>query len=104
MYYDKAKDEPTSQSPWFNVEPTHPFNVGYDFNHSSPLVQKMIDSVLNYWTSEFRFDGYRFDLSKGFTQTYTLGNVGLWSSYDQDRINNIKRISSNFGVISLEDM
>ena len=56
----------------------------------------MIDSVLNYWTSEFRFDGYRFDLSKGFTQNYTLGNVGLWSSYDQDRINNIKRISSNF--------
>ena len=96
LYYDKAKDEPTSQSPWFNVEPTHPFNVGYDFNHSSPLVHKMIDSVLNYWTSEFRFDGYRFDLSKGFTQNYTLGNVGLWSSYDQDRINNIKRISSNF--------
>ncbi len=95
LYYDKGRDEATSQSPWFNPEATHPFNVGYDFNHSSPLVQAMVDSVLDYWTSEFRFDGYRFDLSKGFTQFNSLGNVGLWSNYDWDRINNIKRISTN---------
>ena len=50
---------------WFNTIATHPFNVGYDFNHSSPLVHAMVDSVLDYWTSEFKFDGYRFDLSKG---------------------------------------
>ena len=95
LYYDKGRDEPTSQSPWFNNIATHPFNVGYDFNHSSPLVHAMVDSVLDYWTSEFKFDGYRFDLSKGFTQFNSLGNVGLWSNYDWDRINNIKRIATN---------
>jgi len=95
LYYDKGKDEPTQQSPWFNVDATHPFNVGYDFNHSSAYVHNMVDSVLDYWTSEFRFDGYRFDLSKGFTQFNSVGNVGLWSNYDVDRINNIKRISNN---------
>ena len=104
LYYDKGKDEPTSQSPWFNTTATHPFNVGYDFNHSSPLVHAMIDSVLDYWTSEFKFDGYRFDLSKGFTQFNSLGNVGLWSNYDWDRINNIKRIATNCGKITPESM
>ena len=95
LYYDKARDMATNQSPWFNPEAKHPFNVGYDFNHSSPLVHNMIDSVLDYWTSEFKFDGYRFDLSKGFTQFNSLGNVALWSNYDLDRINNIKRITTN---------
>ena len=95
LYYDKGRDEPTSQSPWFNPTPTHPFNVGYDFNHSSPLVHTFIDSALNYWTTEFKFDGYRFDLSKGFTQFNSGNDVGLWSSYDLDRINNIKRIATN---------
>ena len=95
LYYDEGRDQATSQSPWFNPEATHPFNVGYDFNHSSPLVHAMVDSVLDYWTTEFRFDGYRFDLSKGFTQLNTVGNVSLWSNYDLDRINNIKRIANN---------
>ncbi len=95
LYYDKGIDQPSNQSPWFNPQATHPFNVGYDFNHASPLVHNMIDSVLDYWISEFKFDGYRFDLSKGFTQFNSLGNVSLWSNYDLERINNIKRISTN---------
>lgn len=95
LYYDKGKDVPNSQSPWFNETPKHPFNVGYDFNHSSPYVQTFIDSVLDYWTKEYKFDGYRFDLSKGFTQFNSLGNVALWGNYDITRINNIKRISNN---------
>ncbi|PLX00460.1 MAG: alpha-amylase, partial [Marinilabiliales bacterium] len=35
---------------------------------------------------EFNIDGYRFDLSKGFTQTNTLGNTNLWGQYDASRI------------------
>ena len=31
-------------------------------------------------------DGYRIDLSKGLTQTYTLGDVGAWNGYDQSRV------------------
>lgn len=95
MYYDIGKDEPTLENPWFNTVPTHPFNVGYDFNHSSPYVQALADSVLDYWTTNFRFDGYRFDLSKGLTQFNSLGDVGLWGNYDLERVNNIKRITNN---------
>ena len=95
LYYDIGKDEPTFESPWFNIVPTHPFNVGYDFNHSSSYVQAFADSVLDFWTTNFRFDGYRFDLSKGLTQFNSLGDVGLWSNYDLERVNNIKRITNN---------
>ena len=31
-------------------------------------------------------DGFRLDLSKGFTQNYTLGDINAWSVYDQSRI------------------
>ena len=95
LYYDIGKDEPTSESPWFNTQPTHPFNVGYDFNHSSPYVQAFTDSVLDFWTTNFRFDGYRFDLSKGLTQFNSIGDVALWGNYDIERVNNIKRITNN---------
>ncbi|GIS04555.1 MAG: hypothetical protein CM15mP107_1750 [Bacteroidota bacterium] len=29
---------------------------------------------------------FRFDLSKGYTQNYTLGDINAWSVYDQSRI------------------
>jgi hypothetical protein len=31
MYFDNGK--PAANSPWFNPDPTHPYNVCYDFNH-----------------------------------------------------------------------
>ena len=37
-------------------------------------------------------DGYRFDLSKGFTQTVNT-DVGLWSNYDQSRVNILTRMA-----------
>jgi hypothetical protein len=48
--------------------------------------------VLKYWVEEFKIDGFRFDLSKGFTQNNTGSDVGLWGKYDQSRINIIDRM------------
>ena len=48
--------------------------------------------VCQYWLQEFRFDGYRFDLSKGFTQRNSGNDVGAWGSYDASRITIWKRI------------
>lgn len=82
-----------AQSPYYNVEATHPFNVGYDFNHESLATQYFVDRVNRYWLEEYRFDGYRFDLSKGFTQTNSGSNVGAWSNYDASRIALLKRMA-----------
>ncbi|MFN5091767.1 MAG: alpha-amylase family glycosyl hydrolase [Bacteroidota bacterium] len=90
MYFDpNAGDygQPTAENPWFNQTPKHDFNVGYDFNHESSRTRDFCKRVLAYWMNEFHVDGYRFDLSKGFTQNYTLGNIGAWGAYDQSRIN-----------------
>lgn len=78
-----------STNPWFNITPTHPYNVGYDFNHESPHTQQFTKDVIAFWMEEFRVDGFRFDLSKGFTQKNSgtdEGAVQQWSAYDASRI------------------
>jgi 1,4-alpha-glucan branching enzyme len=93
MYFDESTSKPTAESPWFNVDPTHPFNVGYDFNHESLYTKRYVDDVNRYWLTEFHFDGFRFDLSKGFTQVNNPNDVGAWSAYDQSRINILTRMA-----------
>ena len=44
-----------------------------------------MDDVLKYWLTEYHIDGFRFDLSKGFTQRYTT-TISAWSAYDASRI------------------
>ncbi|MCB0681020.1 MAG: hypothetical protein KDC32_08815, partial [Saprospiraceae bacterium] len=83
LYFD---GKPTPESPYFNVDATHPFNVGYDFNHESEATRRYIDQVMTYWLEEFRVDGFRFDLSKGFTQVNNPDDVGAWGQYDASRI------------------
>ncbi|MBF9237957.1 T9SS type A sorting domain-containing protein [Hymenobacter sp. BT683] len=84
MYFENGK--PTPQNPWFNPDATHPFNVGYDFNHESPFTKYFSKRVMEFWMEEYRIDGYRFDLSKGFTQRNNATNVAAWGAYDQSRI------------------
>ncbi len=85
---------PTTQNPWFNVTATHPYNVGYDFNHESILTQEFMDRVNAFWLTEYKVDGFRFDLSKGFTQTFNT-DVGAWGAYDASRIVILKRMADN---------
>jgi 1,4-alpha-glucan branching enzyme len=92
LWQDRETRKPLPNNPYCNVEPMHPFNVGTDLNHDSPYVRDYCDITLNYWLSEYKADGYRFDLSKGFTQTNSGDNIGMWSSYDAGRVFNIQRM------------
>lgn len=83
----------SAENPYANVIPRHPFNVFIDLDHESPYTQEWVDRVNRYWIEEYRIDGYRFDLSKGFTQTNTGDNVGAWSDYDASRIALLKRMA-----------
>ena len=86
MWWDPLANAPAANSPYFNTVPKHDYNVGYDFNHESEATRNMRNIIFSYWLQEFNVDGYRFDLSKGYTQTNTLGDVGLWGQYDATRI------------------
>ncbi|WDF55489.1 alpha-amylase family glycosyl hydrolase [Mucilaginibacter sp. KACC 22063] len=105
LYWNAAAQKPAANSPWFNVNPTHPYNVGYDFNHESDATKYFVKNVLKFWMQEYKIDGFRFDLSKGFTQKVSTDDASF-SAYDASRIaiwkdynNFIKGIDPNFYVI-----
>ncbi len=76
---------PASDSPYFNVTATHSYSVGNDFNHSSALTKYYTKRVIKHWIEDFKIDGFRWDLTKGFTQNAT-GSDALTNQYQQDRV------------------
>ena len=93
LYWNGALSRPADSSPYLNPVPKHEFNVFNDVNHESSATKYWVDRVNEYWLKEYKFDGFRFDLSKGFTQKNTLGNANAMAAYDQSRINILKRMS-----------
>jgi len=76
-------------NPWFNaISPNPVYHWGADFNHESPETQKLVDRVTSYWLNEYHIDGFRFDFTKGFTNT-----VGDGSGYDASRIAILERMA-----------
>jgi glycosidase len=95
MWWDEDNFRPTFDNPYLNPIPRHPFNVGYDFNHESALTKEYVKVTTGYWLEEFKIDGFRFDLSKGFTQLFSGSDVGFWGQYDPSRIAIIKDYADN---------
>lgn len=87
MYWDNTNNQPAADNPWFNTFPKHDFNVGYDMNHESPHTKYFSKRVFKHWLEEYKVDGFRVDMSKGFTQNNTIGNIAAWNAYDQSRVN-----------------
>lgn len=85
LYWEDTKFRPSADSPWFNQEAKHPFNVGYDFNHESQATKYYVKRGLKHWISTYHVDGFRFDLSKGFTQKQSSNNNQM-AAYDGSRI------------------
>ena len=89
MYFDKNSGKVTSNSPWFNVEsPNNVFSFGYDFNHESQYTKDLMDRGNLHWLQEYKFDGFRFDFTKGLTNT-----PGDGGAYDASRIAILKRMN-----------
>ena len=76
---------PSSENPYFNVTATHAYGVGNDFNHSQPRTKTYVKRVIKQWVEEFHIDGFRWDLTKGFTQACTSGDEGCTNSTLADR-------------------
>lgn len=89
MYMNSAGTAVTSDNPWYNVSsPNTTYYWGYDFNHESKYTQAFVDSVCAYWMKEYKIDGFRFDFTKGFTNTKGDGHA-----YDASRISILKRMA-----------
>ncbi|MDE3185491.1 MAG: T9SS type A sorting domain-containing protein [Bacteroidota bacterium] len=92
LYWDSTNNRPAVNNPWFNPVAKHAYNVGYDMNHESAATHYFVSRVVNHWLNDYKIDGFRFDLSKGFTQTQTCDtngnncNVSAWGNYDSSRV------------------
>ena len=80
---------PASDSPYFNMVATHSYSVGSDFNHQQSRTQNYTRRVVKQWIEEFKIDGFRWDLTKGFTQNAT-GSDANTNAYQQDRVDVLK--------------
>lgn len=78
--------DPSTENPYFNTTPRHSYNVGSDFNHSNPRTKEYVKRVVKHWIEEFKIDGFRWDLTKGFTQNCTANDEGCTNAYQADRV------------------
>lgn len=76
---------PASDNPFFNTVARHSYSVGEDFNHSSNFTRDYVKRTLKHWIEEFKIDGFRWDLTKGFTQN-CQGSESCTNNYQQDRV------------------
>lgn len=86
LYWNNATSQPAANNPWFNVTATHPYSVFNDFNHESLATRYFTSRVMEHWLVNYKIDGFRFDLSKGFTQFNSGSDVNLWGQYDASRV------------------
>lgn len=84
LYWDSKNNKTAAENPWFNVDAPHPYSVFHDFNHESELVKTFVKRNLKFLLDEYKIDGFRFDLTKGFTQRQC--NESSASDYDENRI------------------
>ncbi|MEE9407731.1 MAG: alpha-amylase family glycosyl hydrolase [Polaribacter sp.] len=96
----------STDSPFFNQTATHSYSVFNDFNHSKQAVKDYVKRVSQYWIDEYKIDGFRWDLTKGFTQNCSSGDDSCTNAYQQDRIDVLKEyadyqweIDPNFYII-----
>ena len=74
--YQNADGSAAADNPWdFNTVAMHPYSPGYDFDHGDPWTRNFGERVFDFWIEEYHIDGYRVDLSKGLTQTFTGSDV-----------------------------
>ncbi|MCP4551688.1 MAG: T9SS type A sorting domain-containing protein [Bacteroidetes bacterium] len=98
MYFDPTAGswgQPTAENPWYNeTSPNNVYSWGFDFNHESQYTKNFIDSVNSYWLTEYKVDGFRFDFTKGFTNT-----PGDGGAYDASRIAILKRMADKIWTV-----
>ncbi|MDL2255550.1 T9SS type A sorting domain-containing protein [Parabacteroides sp. OttesenSCG-928-G06] len=86
-------DAPAADNPWFNISAPHPYSVFNDFNHEYAGTRDYFKRVLTYWLEEYKVDGFRFDLSKGYTQKQSTEATA--GNYDASRVAILKDYNSH---------
>ena len=104
----------SAENPYANQVPRHSYNVGTDLNHfrePENLTGYYVQRTIEHWVQEYKIDGFRWDLTKGFTQNCPFTGSGsaqesCTNNYQADRVAKMKyyadlqwNIDPNFFVI-----
>jgi hypothetical protein len=81
---------PSSENPYFNTVAKHSYSVGEDFNHASTFTRDYVKQTIKHWITEYKIDGFRWDLTKGFTQSCSASDQTCTNARQQDRIDVLK--------------
>lgn len=76
----------TTDSPFFNQDATHSYSVFNDLNHSKQATKDYVKRTVQYWIDEYKIDGFRWDLTKGFTQNCTDSDQNCTNQLQPDRV------------------
>ncbi len=91
MYWDSTNSRPSSDNPFYNDVAPHDYSVGNDWKMENEHVRGYLCDVLQYWLSEYKVDGFRFDLAKGLGDSSSYSSNYEGSSYNSSRISNLKQ-------------
>lgn len=77
-------------SPFYNKTAPHDYSVYEDIRQEYPLVEQHWVDVLTHWLTNYKVDGFRFDLVKGLgdSNSYSKGT----EAYNQTRIDRMIRL------------
>jgi 1,4-alpha-glucan branching enzyme len=103
LYWEPDSGHASYRSPWINAEDNfenpEPGNWGSDFNHESIHTQYYVDRVTRFWLTEYQVDGFRFDFTKGMSNTFHGSNDWWGSIYDAARIAILKRMADEVWAV-----
>ncbi|WP_284652785.1 alpha-amylase family glycosyl hydrolase [Flavobacterium terrisoli] len=87
----------STENPYINQEARHSYSVGSDINHfrttgpGGDVITPYVNETIRTWIQDYKIDGFRWDLTKGFTNACTSGDEGCTNSYLTDRVAKLKQ-------------
>ncbi len=91
-----------SNSPFYNRSAPHAYNVLNDWNQDHPLVEQQWKDCVQYWLSEYKVDGFRFDLVKGLgdNDSYGTSSEANTNKYNATRVARMTRIHAAMAEVN----
>ena len=87
----------STENPYINQTATHSYGVGSDINHfrttgpGGDVITPYVTATIKTWIQDYKIDGFRWDLTKGFTNSCTSGDDACTNSYLADRVAKLKQ-------------
>jgi 1,4-alpha-glucan branching enzyme len=89
----------STENPYINQTATHAYGVGSDLNHflttgpGANMTRTYVNRTIKTWIEDYKIDGFRWDLTKGFTNQCTSGDETCTNGYRSDRVAKLKEYS-----------